>query len=243
MTTPKNEAAADASAEVTATTETAAPAAETTTTSSTVDTDTHPTTPTATPAPAPTPVTNTKVKEDTTLTTLMTTNLTKIQNTIRYMNTKRGRIFIDWLDVQNKYLNYEVNFDPMKLKAYKRGEIIRAHFGFNVGNEFGGVHYAVVLKDSSKGDHQLAVVPLSSLEDDEDETKIHHERVLLGVIDGLNAKRSVAIPNQIRSINKLRVISPRKDTQPVVILDDDLLDKMDDKLIELFTKPQKNEEK
>lgn len=179
---------------------------------------------------------NNRVKDNEQLIELMESNVTTLQNTIRYMKQKRGKIFLDWLEIQNKYLNYELTFDPMRMKAYKRGEVVMLHFGFNVGNEFGGIHYAVVIKDSSKGDYQAVVVPLSSLNESMDEKAIHSERVLLGVIDGLNSKRSVAIPNQIRSVSKLRITKPRTEKDKEVYLTDAQLDILDAKIIELYTK-------
>lgn len=46
--------------------------------------------------------------------------------------------------------------------SYKRGSIIKVSLGFNIGSEQGGLHYCVVLKDSSKFDKVVQVIPLSS---------------------------------------------------------------------------------
>lgn len=42
---------------------------------------------------------------------------------------------------------------------FKRGNVVWIDFGFNVGNEFGGMHPAVILKNF---DNDLFVVPISS---------------------------------------------------------------------------------
>ena len=42
---------------------------------------------------------------------------------------------------------------------FKRGNVIWLDFGFNIGNEFGGMHPAVILKNF---DNDLFVVPISS---------------------------------------------------------------------------------
>lgn len=47
----------------------------------------------------------------------------------------------------------------MKYILFKRGNVIWLDFGFNIGNEFGGMHPAVILKNF---DNDLFVVPISS---------------------------------------------------------------------------------
>lgn len=47
----------------------------------------------------------------------------------------------------------------MKYVLFKRGNVIWIDFGFNIGNEFGGMHPAVILKNFDK---DLFVVPISS---------------------------------------------------------------------------------
>ena len=47
----------------------------------------------------------------------------------------------------------------MKYILFKRGNVVWIDFGFNIGNEFGGMHPAVILKNF---DTDLFVVPISS---------------------------------------------------------------------------------
>lgn len=47
----------------------------------------------------------------------------------------------------------------MKYILFKRGNVIWLDFGFNIGNEFGGMHPAVILKNF---DNDLFVIPISS---------------------------------------------------------------------------------
>lgn len=66
---------------------------------------------------------------------------------------------------KNKYIfnNPKISVDEvkklMKYVLFKRGNVIWLDFGFNIGNEFGGMHPAVVLKNF---DNDLFVVPISS---------------------------------------------------------------------------------
>lgn len=47
----------------------------------------------------------------------------------------------------------------MKYVLFKRGNVIWIDFGFNIGNEFGGMHPAVILKNF---EYDLFVIPISS---------------------------------------------------------------------------------
>lgn len=66
---------------------------------------------------------------------------------------------------ENKYTfsNTKISIDDvkklMKYVLFKRGNVIWVDFGFNIGNEFGGMHPAVILKNF---DNDLFVVPISS---------------------------------------------------------------------------------
>ena len=166
----------------------------------------------------------------------MNTQLMDLQKIIENMDEKRGDIFIDWLKTNNKYLVWEENFDPSYLRAYKRSEIVLAHFGFNVGAEYGGMHYAVVIRNSSKNNPNVNVVPLSSLEEGEDKEDIHKDRVFLGVIQGLNAKNAVAIPDQMRPISKIRVYKPRNAKDVVFKLTTEQMNLIDEKVRKMYTK-------
>lgn len=66
---------------------------------------------------------------------------------------------------ENKYTfnNPKISIDDVKLLMryilFKRGNVIWLDFGFNIGNEFGGMHPAVILKNF---DNDLFVIPISS---------------------------------------------------------------------------------
>lgn len=184
-----------------------------------------------------------KLHENKDLVREMNKQLMELQRVIENMDEKRGKIFIDWLQTQNKYLVWEETFDPSYLRAYKRSEIVLAHFGFNVGAEFGGMHYAVVIRDSSKNNPVVNVVPLSSLDDGETEQDVHKDSVFLGTIEGLNEKRAVAIPNQMRPISKIRILKPKKAKDGVFKLTSEQMDRIDEKIRKMYTKLRAEREK
>ncbi len=80
------------------------------------------------------------------------------------LDDKKASIFCYWLDEYIKYLKHEYIFAPQKLRTYKRGEIIKANLGFNVGSEEGGLHYCIVLdNNNSNNSPTITVAPLTSL--------------------------------------------------------------------------------
>ncbi|WP_288887403.1 type II toxin-antitoxin system PemK/MazF family toxin [uncultured Eubacterium sp.] len=90
---------------------------------------------------------------------------------------KKADLISYWLHTYTNYLKYEEIFDPKKNKRYERGDIVKVQFGFNVGSEYGGLHYAVVIdKDNNLSSPVVTVVPLSST----DNKKISNYNVDLG---------------------------------------------------------------
>ncbi|MTB62011.1 growth inhibitor PemK [Streptococcus uberis] len=92
---------------------------------------------------------------------------------------KAGKIDF-WVENWTNYLKREVHFKP-SLPALRRGSIIYADFGFNVGREYGGLHYAIVLnKIDSRDNHLLHVLPLSSAKPHDDLSKLPYFKLDLG---------------------------------------------------------------
>ncbi len=76
---------------------------------------------------------------------------------------KKADLLSYWLEDYSKFLDYEPNFNATSLRRYKRGEIIKAHLGYNIGSEEGGLHYCIVIgKENPLSSPVLNVVPLTS---------------------------------------------------------------------------------
>lgn len=91
---------------------------------------------------------------------------------------KKANLISYWLKDFIEYVKFEEKFDPTRNIAYKRGNIVKVNFGFNVGSEYGGLHYGVVL--DNKNDHNspvITVIPLTSMKDN---STIHPNNVILG---------------------------------------------------------------
>lgn len=105
-----------------------------------------------------------------------------------------------WFEDYMKFLEYEKEFKPKSLKRYKRGEIIKAHLGYNIGSEEGGLHYCVVLdKNNSVNSPVITVVPLTSVKENTDIENLHLTEVYLE--DELYVKLSSKISNYSEKID------------------------------------------
>ncbi len=101
--------------------------------------------------------------------------LDELESTIiNELDTKQGRILTYWLNDWNElFLKKEKQFDPKELLKYKRGNIVKAHLGYNIGSEQGGLHYGIVMDiNNSKTSNILTIIPLRSLEENESEESI-----------------------------------------------------------------------
>lgn len=86
-----------------------------------------------------------------------------------------------WISDYVRFLKAEPSFDPNKLIRYKRGSIVKAHLGYRIGNEEGGLHYAVVLDNANAMKSGIVtVIPLTSVKKDTDLEKLHFTNVPLG---------------------------------------------------------------
>lgn len=90
---------------------------------------------------------------------------------------KKADLIAYWIESYSKYLLMEEKFDYKSIPKYKRGDIISLNFGFNVGSEHGGLHYAIVLdNDNKQSSPVVTVIPLSS----GDEKSTYARDVFLG---------------------------------------------------------------
>lgn len=90
---------------------------------------------------------------------------------------KKADLISYWLEEFTNYISFEDEFDPTRLLRYNRGNVLRINFGFNIGKELGGMHFAVVVdNDSKRNADVLTVIPLSST----DGRTVHSRSVDLG---------------------------------------------------------------
>lgn len=104
---------------------------------------------------------------------------------------KRTNNYYEWLNKKTNIIISEKTYVcNEKEKDIKRGSAIWIEFGFNIGNEFGGKHPAIVLR---KTGNSIFVVPLSSQEPEK--KKSYHVKI----------EKVYNFKNMVRWANVLRI--------------------------------------
>ena len=76
---------------------------------------------------------------------------------------KTSHLLAYWINDYSNYHDEEKTFDSSKIITFKRGNIVKANLGFNIGHELGGLHYCIVLnKNDNPKNGTLNVIPLTS---------------------------------------------------------------------------------
>ena len=95
---------------------------------------------------------------------------------LKLIKAHQNNIIISTMNLKDKYthfedsqlnksktLLYEISRNNRKYKQYGRGKIVRVKFGVNVGSEFSGDHFAIVVsKQDTMMSSTLHVVPITS---------------------------------------------------------------------------------
>ena len=112
---------------------------------------------------------------------------------------KRAQILAYWIKSYTSMLQREQSFNPASIPRLKRRQIVNVDFGFRIGSELGGLHYAVVLdKQNTMNSNTVTVVPLGSLKAN---SKISQNKIVLS--DGIYAPLSEKAEFQLQEANKL----------------------------------------
>lgn len=184
----------------------------------------------------------------------MVSNLThELANVINELDVDIRIKISQWISAWIYYISAEKDFDSNKLMTYKRGDILHVNFGFNVHNELGGTHYAVVVEnDNPCSNGTVTVVPLKSADSEEEALAELHDKteVYLGkgiVIMGQGREKyTIAKVNQMRAIDKMRILKPRNSQKDIIYpidkdIRNEMLNKIDQKIMSLYTKSKKIE--
>lgn len=160
----------------------------------------------------------------------------KIENScINYMeayNSKHIKFskLGNWLEKQSSIFKNEAYNKISSKPNFKRGEIIKADFGINVGSELSNVHFAIVLNnDDNNSVDNITVLPLTS--------KKGYKRLYLGNLlksfgnENYN-KKTYALITQITTISKKKIF---KDSIKC-FCDSNKLEMIDNEVIKFLTK-------
>lgn len=142
-------------------------------------------------------------------------NLTDDPNTY-----KKSALLYYWLRDYKNYIKNEDTFDPKYYPEFYRGSIVNINFGFNLGSELGGLHYAIVLKDSNKKNPNITVVPLTSLKRDKDIKELRPTELYLGQelyfkIQGKYEALKISIPTEINYLRNMLSHSKKIDLNDI----------------------------
>lgn len=86
-----------------------------------------------------------------------------------------------WLEDWMNYLKLEESFECRKIPKLKRGSVVKVHLGFNIGNEEGGLHYAIVLDNNNALGHSLiTIVPLTSVKPKTNLKNLYDNQLFIG---------------------------------------------------------------
>ena len=107
--------------------------------------------------------------------------LTKIKTYLDSLDPDKGKKLAYWIQDYAAFLKQEPSFQPQKLIRYKRGSIVKVHFGYRIGAEEGGLHYAVVMdRNNSIYSPTLTVIPLTSVKPNTDMLHLHSSKIPIG---------------------------------------------------------------
>lgn len=91
---------------------------------------------------------------------------------------KKAHLLSYWIKDYVRMINFEEKFEPARNIAYKRGNIVKIQFGFNIGSEYGGLHYGIVLdNENARNSPVVTVIPLTSARENRE---LHPNSVDLG---------------------------------------------------------------
>lgn len=114
---------------------------------------------------------------------------------------KSAKLVAYWICDYIRFLESEPRFKGREWKKYKRGDVLKVHLGYRIGNEEGGLHYAIVLdtnNDIKSG--TITVVPLTSVKPGVDVKNLGKDRLFLG--SELHNLLDVKIRTQILLLTK-----------------------------------------
>lgn len=194
----------------------------------------------------------------------------------KLIKTHTNNITISDMNLKDKYTNfeisrlnesetllYEINVKPKYFKRYGRGRIIRVRFGVNVGSEFSGDHFAIVIsKNDTAFNPVLHVIPITSKKHKScinigkilvDENKINNLKEqysnsdddiekkkikeCLKYYEGRKNVTSYAIVEHLKTVSKLSIAKPINEYDYIdeLRISEELLQKIYEEIIKEFT--------
>ena len=140
---------------------------------------------------------------------------------------KKSNLLAYWIYDYAVYHDEERNFDTTKIRTFKRGDVVKANLGFNIGSELGGLHYCIVLdKYDNPKNASLNVIPLTSKKIDKIYSKsaINLGKELYNILNNNLEKENRKLNNLLKKIEKINDIP--ESIQNVIKEEQKYIDKM-----------------
>ena len=109
----------------------------------------------------------------------------------------------DYISSLNSFNYFAKNFETRF--EIKKGEVFLAKLGYGAGCEIAGNHYVVAILNSKPINQSVTVIPLKSKKDKKPLNPASD--ILIGTIEGLNSNETIAVINQVRTIDKARLLN------------------------------------
>lgn len=140
-----------------------------------------------------------------------------VDNPITY---KKSALLYYWLRDYKNYIKNENTFNPKYYPEFYRGSIVNINFGFNLGSELGGLHYAIVLQNSNRKNPNITVIPLTSLKPGKDIKQLRPTELYLGQelyfkIQGKYEALKISIPTELRYLRNMIAHSAQTDLKDI----------------------------
>ncbi|MBQ8472349.1 MAG: type II toxin-antitoxin system PemK/MazF family toxin [Bacilli bacterium] len=195
---------------------------------------------------------------------------------LKLMKSYNNNVLISDMNLEDKFtefensklnesetLLYEVKVKPTRFKRYSRGQIVKVKFGVNIGSEFSGDHYAIVIsKQDTMLNPILHVIPLTSkkhnynielnnllynedelnnlkelLSKDQDKNNIKKIKKCIKYYSNRKDKISYACIKHLKTVSKLSICKPINEFDYLnkVKISNDLLRKIDEEIVREYT--------
>lgn len=132
--------------------------------------------------------------------------LEELSNSSNTNNNKKASLISYWIKDYVKYLRKETRYTPPNYQ-YHRGDVVLVNFGYRLGSELGGLHFAVVVDNyNSKKSGIVTVVPLSSKKKDRTYNEFFTYELNKGVYELYLEKREKLFNSTKEIVEQLKII-------------------------------------
>ena len=133
--------------------------------------------------------------------------LADLRNYMDSLSEEKGTKLAYWIKDYARFLSREEGFDPHRLIRYKRGSIVKAHLGYRIGSEEGGLHYAVVIDTySAQSTKTVTIIPFTSVKPHTNLDNLPPSRLYIGdeIYHALHQKTTSEMQDTNRLLTSLR---------------------------------------